>query len=153
MLLLCVDISKLIKYYTDAHDVDETTRTVCSCGGMWYNANMVGTACRYMYDDPLFSITHVASSNIQIQNYTDQHNVDEDIMTLLLQGGSWARKSRAGIAHRDLNINSTHIDVDIASVKNRRLAVRSGLLVFYTYFRLMNVSWIQQISCNQTTHQ
>lgn len=41
------------------------------------------------------------------------------MMAISIQGGSWRRESRAGIAIRDMNINSTYTDVDIASVKNK----------------------------------
>ena len=44
---LSVDISKLIIYYTDGHDVDEDNRTVVYHGGYWPSDTGVGVAARY----------------------------------------------------------------------------------------------------------
>ena len=40
------DISKLIIYYTDVHDVDEDVRTIADQGGMWFDGNQVGITNR-----------------------------------------------------------------------------------------------------------
>ena len=80
------------------------------------------------------------------------HNVDEDDVTIASQGGRWFNVIEVGITMRDFFHSPSNLHDSVASVKNKRLAVRNRLLVFYTYFRLMNVSWIQQISCNQTAH-
>ena len=36
-------------------------------------------------------------------NYTDQHNVDEDVKSIPLHGGHWVHENKAGITHRDMN--------------------------------------------------
>ena len=44
---------KLIKYYTDWHDVDEETRTILAYGGYWDTwgkSEAAGMMCRHMYD-------------------------------------------------------------------------------------------------------
>ena len=35
--------------------------------------------------------------------YTDEHNVDEDMMTIIDQGGSWFYGIEAGVMERHLN--------------------------------------------------
>ena len=80
------------------------------------------------------------------------HDVDEEMRTITHHGGDWNHAADAGIAGRFVDHATTYSGDWVASVKNKRLAAHYGLLVSYTYFRLMNVSWIQQISCNQTIH-
>jgi len=58
-----VDISKLIKYYTDNHDVDENVRSVTEQSGYWGYGTDVGIAFRYMCNDPLSADNTVASKN------------------------------------------------------------------------------------------
>jgi len=55
-----VDISRLIKYYTDAHDVDENTMTISSQGGCWIDVNQAGAALRNLYNTPTVSGYYVA---------------------------------------------------------------------------------------------
>ena len=60
-----VEHEKLIKYYTDGHDVDEDKTTISGCGGQWVFTIRTGVASRYM-DDSSSTISHtVASSSIQ----------------------------------------------------------------------------------------
>ena len=50
-------------------------------------------------------------------NYTDLHNVDEDLTAISLQGGSWYHDTFAGAALRSIdNISSGALDV-VASKK------------------------------------
>ena len=53
---------KLIKYYTDAHDVDEDTRTVCNYGGWCSAVSWAGIACRDMTTNPTSAISDFAAS-------------------------------------------------------------------------------------------
>ena len=46
------NISKLIIYYTDAHDVDEDKRTMTNYGGFWPRGNDVGMMHRDLYQSP-----------------------------------------------------------------------------------------------------
>lgn len=62
---LSVDISKLIKYYTDYHDVDEDRTTICDQGGYW-NLNPAGVTCRILNDLFTDVFDTVASSNVKI---------------------------------------------------------------------------------------
>ena len=56
-----VDISKLIKYYTDNHDVDEDLKTIGVVGGSWSHVSGVGIADRNMIDPPTNAHIAVAS--------------------------------------------------------------------------------------------
>lgn len=55
---------KLIKYYTDTHNVDEDSITVSYHGGRWQNGRPVGIALRELLDNPTLISDVVASSNI-----------------------------------------------------------------------------------------
>ena len=52
---------KLIKYYTDEHDVDEDLRTIASCNGNWPNENLAGVTFRHMNDIHINTYNFVAS--------------------------------------------------------------------------------------------
>ena len=39
--------------------------------------------------------------------YTDEHDVDEELMAIVSQGGRWHEGNRAGIALRSLNDHPT----------------------------------------------
>jgi hypothetical protein len=47
-----VDISKLIKYYTDGHEVDEDLKTLMAQGGDWPDGSWAGITGREMDDSP-----------------------------------------------------------------------------------------------------
>ena len=47
--------------------------------------------------------------------YTDEHNVDEDIMSIGNCGGSWPYENLAGITERNLNDSPTSTFDDVAS--------------------------------------
>jgi len=55
-----VDISRLIKYYTDAHDVDENTMTISFQGGYWTDGSKVGITHRHAGDAPTTTFEFVA---------------------------------------------------------------------------------------------
>ena len=55
---------KLIKYYTDAHDVDEDKMTIVEYSGQWDHGNGNGIAYRGMNGIPVDSGGNVASSDI-----------------------------------------------------------------------------------------
>ena len=52
---------KLIKYYTDHHDVDEELRTFTRQGGYWYYENLVGVVDRFMFDSSSYAAVDIAS--------------------------------------------------------------------------------------------
>ena len=52
---------KLIKYYTDWHDVDEDLRTMFLRGGYWEMIDKVGVTQQNMYDTPDRVYASVAS--------------------------------------------------------------------------------------------
>ena len=63
LIKIQVDISKLIKYYTDFHDVDEDIDTIPSQGGNWDWTNGAGAYLRQP-DNPL-DITYVSVALIK----------------------------------------------------------------------------------------
>jgi len=65
MLLLDVDISRLIIYYTDYHDVDENARNIAGCGGDMFSGNAIGVTFRDMNNISTNISTYVASSDIR----------------------------------------------------------------------------------------
>ena len=58
------DISRLIKYYTDFHDVDEDGTTISIQGGEWPAGNTAGIMVRFVIDSPSSAWDTVTSSNI-----------------------------------------------------------------------------------------
>ena len=60
------DISKLIIYYTDGHNVDEDLRAIPIQGGRWHEEDQAGVTCRNLCDAPTSSWGHVASSTVEI---------------------------------------------------------------------------------------
>jgi len=65
VLLLCVDISKLIIYYTDWHNVDEDMVTLVYHGGRWQSATNVGVTYRDTDETPTHVSDTIASSNMK----------------------------------------------------------------------------------------
>ena len=109
---------KLIKYYTDHHDVDESIATTSIHGVHWIYDTTAGIACRYMVHTPTVAGAIVASMCRHAKiflNYTDQHNVDEDLTAIPLHGERWDCESKAGIARRSLNDHSTYSSDAVAS--------------------------------------
>ena len=54
-------------YYTDAHDVDEDSRTIADCGGAWSDDTAVGVIARdLLTSDTSFSASWVASRLIYL---------------------------------------------------------------------------------------
>ena len=103
----------MIKYYTDYHDVDEDMATIPEHGGDW---SMVGIMQRYLYNNPSTLDPTVASSNMKkISNYTDAHNVDEDVTAIPYHGGYWPHGDIAGIALRDIACDSSDLFFTVAS--------------------------------------
>ena len=52
-------------------------------------------------------------------NHTDQHDVDEDMMTVLAQGGSWSYGSMTGIVCRDMYHINTGAGIIVASKQKK----------------------------------
>ena len=47
--------------------------------------------------------------------YSDEHDVDEELMTILIHGGSWGYGSWAGIMYREMYSTLTTVHSSIAS--------------------------------------
>lgn len=55
-----------LKYYTDAHDVDEDSTTIVHHSGLWSNATAVGITYRYMSIAPSHASSYIASNQKNI---------------------------------------------------------------------------------------
>ena len=110
--------SKDIINYTDYHDVDEDIRTIMLHGAAWSYHSTAGIVFRYLNDTPAGNNASVASSTVEFLNYTDGHNVDEDIDTIPSQGGAYIVEVTAGVYLRqpDNPLNITYNSV--ASIRN-----------------------------------
>lgn len=76
----------------------------------------MGVTHRHIGDSPSNSFEYVASSNMKkIRNYTDYHNVDEDVPTSSEQGGFLTSETGAGIAYRYINFSSDTTSTGVAS--------------------------------------
>lgn len=55
------------------------------------------------------------SYHTEYTDYTDLHEVDEDMRTISIHGGSWNYENMAGTMFRYMNVTSTHIADIVAS--------------------------------------
>ena len=92
--------SKDIINYTDFHDVDEDIRTIILHGAAWSYHSTAGIVFRYLNDTPAGDNASVASSTVEFLNYTDGHDVDEDLRTIQAQGGYWDNGVAVGVILR-----------------------------------------------------
>ena len=89
--------------------------TIALLGGFWPSGIKTGIACRYLTD---YTTTQmfVASSNTQnVINYTDTHDVDEDMSTICTCYGSYNQGDEVGIMRRYMNDSPTLVSADVAS--------------------------------------
>ena len=110
------------KYYTDSHNVDEDIRAISLYDGDWTTGIAAGITMRYMGDSPSNSFEHVASRCRHpklIKYYTDGHNADEDLATIVDQGGFWIEESREGIIYRCMDCDPFATLGHVASLKNK----------------------------------
>ena len=92
----------------------------------------MGITSRYIYDDPSYSTFSVASSNISklIKYYTDAHDVDEGMLTVLAHGGAWGETGRNGFMQRNAcNNRSDTVDTVAYKDKNTTLSSRMVFLM------------------------
>ena len=99
--------------YTDLHDVDEDMTGIIITGGEWLAIEYNGAFRRNMGNYPSSILDSVASSNMEkFSNYSDAHDVDEDIASFSILGGYYqSSTSKVGLMYRDM-INITS---DVAS--------------------------------------
>ena len=91
--------------YTDNHDVDEDNVTISVYGGLWNLGNSAGVTYRYVFDSPSQIQPGNASGRRHLKMfiyYTDEHDVDEDLRTILIQGGNWPGTAMEGVVFRDM---------------------------------------------------
>ena len=115
---MCVSI------HTDYHDVDEDLATIAHYGGDWVDNDGpgAGIARRNLYRSSSYTSDFVASSDMKkISNYTDDHDVDEDMAAILAQGAMWIHNTWAGVMARDMYADpsdlSFYINPYVASKK------------------------------------
>ena len=110
--------SKDIINYTDFHDVDEDIRTIMLHGAAWSYHSTAGIVFRYLNDTPAGDNASVASSTVEILNYTDLHDVDENERTISAQGGDWSASVFGGIVMRHVFDSPTNYYGTVASRRN-----------------------------------
>ena len=115
--------SKDIINYTDYHDVDEDMKTISVYGGFWIEGELIGVTHRNVLDAHTTSGYHVASSTVEFLNYTDQHDVDEDVRTIGKQGGRWIAEAGNGVCLRHLIDDITSEQDLVASRKKQELTI------------------------------
>jgi hypothetical protein len=92
--------------YTDNHDVDEDNVAISVYGGLWNLGNSAGVTYRYVFDSPSRIQPGNASGRRHLKMfiyYTDEHDVDENMMTIMNQSGMWLNGSMVGIVIRTMN--------------------------------------------------
>ena len=109
--------------YTDNHDVDEDNVTISVYGGLWNIGNSAGVTYRYVFDSPSWIQPGNASGRRHLEMfiyYTDEHDVDENMVTIMNQSGMWLNGSMVGITIRTMNDTSTSSPDYVASsdIKN-----------------------------------
>ena len=112
---------KMFIHYTDQHSVDEDLATITSQGGRFGYGTVAGVAARFVNDHPASSSDVVASSDISklIKYYSDNHEVDEDMMTVSEQGGRWNYGDHVGITRRDVASAPSYHFTSVAYKKNK----------------------------------
>lgn len=117
-LLLNVGIYDEISNRADLHNVDEDMLTIARHGGPWNWNENIGMMNRYVQDFPSGMFDVVASSSMKkFSNYTDEHDVDEDFVTILVQGGIWSNVNTVGMMFRRMTSAFSHESDSVASKK------------------------------------
>ena len=89
-------------------------------GGSWTYEIISGIMLRDVADLPTTTFEFVASLNIQISKYTDAHDVDEDKVTMTIQGERYSAEFLAGIMHRHMyNAPTDSLDGAASRCKNK----------------------------------
>ena len=96
--------------------------TISLHGGEWFAGSWTGVTYRFVttVSDVYDSYGSVASSNVEnMRYYSDIHEVDEDVITGLIHGGSWHYENNAGAVLRYANVSPFYPDGIVASLKNK----------------------------------
>ena len=74
----------------------------------------------FIFEYPLRIISELIKILVDtlIKYYTDEHNVDEDLVSIMLQGGWWGFGNMVGVVNRNMNDSPTVIFDVVASLKN-----------------------------------
>ena len=85
-------------------------------GGRWENESNAGIARREMNDLSSNISSIVASSSTKnYYSYTDEHDVDEALRTILIHGADWPGIAMAGIVMRDMQREASYHANGVAS--------------------------------------
>ena len=79
-------------------------------GGYWDRETGVGITRRYIefiHTNFYVNVASICRHPKLIIYYTDWHNVDEDMVTLVYHGGSWSYDIQAGVTYRDTDETPT----------------------------------------------
>ena len=58
------------------------------------------------------------STSKDIINYTDWHDVNEDMKTISAQGGRWLGGKEDGVFIKTMDVTSTKTSANVASIRN-----------------------------------
>lgn len=135
-----VDISGLIIYYTDWHDVDENAITVSSQIGAWGDESRAGLTARNIGNDWFTAVSFVASSvDIrEIHSYTDQHDVDENMTAVTSWGGMWSLGVHTGVMYRNVSASLNSVYPHVASKYNKNSTPVTESRVLYELFKFVD---------------
>ena len=93
--------------------------TIVHHGGEWWRGSNAGITHRDVAGEPS-TISDVAASRRRHLKmfiyYTDWHDVDEDVRTISLQGGTWSRYT-TGITDHVLSDSPTGSGIHVASLR------------------------------------
>ena len=126
----------MIKYYTDQHIVDEDERAISVHGGYWDGDSQTGVMDRHVCDPSSNNLDVVASRRRHwklIKYYTDWHDVDEDRVTILYQGGYWREDIKVGMTQRHIDVSPNHSDdVDGVASSNMKNSLIIRMVIMST---------------------
>ena len=74
----------------------------------------------FIFEYPLRIISELIKISVDtlIEYYTDEHNVDEDRVTITSQGGRWCELSTVGVSDRYIWNSPSSPSPNVASLKN-----------------------------------
>ena len=64
---------------------------------------------------------------LHLKYYTDNHDVDESVMTSSMHGGYWVDHTFAGITHRDMGGTSSYVSSHVAYKYNKNSTLITGV--------------------------
>ena len=83
---------------------------------------------------------------LHIKYYTDNHDVDEDVLSMSRSGGWQCHESFAGAAHRDMYHSPSYVSSYVA-YKDKNSTPVTESRVLYRLFKFVDMSNYEGIMC------